>query len=117
MSRTFALTLRDTGAPIGVFDLRRPVPSRLEYGCASGRAFWGQGLMTEALQAVTVWAFAQPAIRRVGAVVDVENRASARVMEKAGLQREGLLQRWLVHPNMGAAPRDCFSYAIVRHAG
>jgi hypothetical protein len=35
-------------------------------------------------------------------------------MEKAGLQREGLLQRWGMHPNMGDAPRDCFSYAKVR---
>jgi ribosomal-protein-alanine N-acetyltransferase len=28
--------------------------------------------------------------------------------------REGLLRRWLVHPNIGGAPRDCFSYARTR---
>ncbi|MBV8911854.1 MAG: GNAT family N-acetyltransferase, partial [Acetobacteraceae bacterium] len=50
----------------------------------------------------------------IGAVCDVENRASARVMEKAGLEREAILRRWLVHPNLGEAPRDCFSYAKVR---
>ena len=35
-------------------------------------------------------------------------------MEKAGLEREGVLRRWGVHPNMGDAPRDCISYAKVR---
>jgi len=48
------------------------------------------------------------------AVCDVENIASARVMEKAGLSREGVLRRWLVHPNLGPEPRDCYGYARVR---
>ncbi len=53
-------------------------------------------------------------IRRIGAVCNAQNLASARVMEKAGLIREGILRRWLRHPNVGAEPRDCFSYALVR---
>jgi hypothetical protein len=28
--------------------------------------------------------------------------------------REGLLRRWLVHPNISDEPRDCYSYARVR---
>ena len=67
--------------------------------------------MTEALVEVVDWALRQPLIWRIGDVVDAENLASARVMEKAGLQREGLLRRWGMHPDMGDAPRDCFSYA------
>ena len=70
--------------------------------------------MTEALAEVVGWALAQPPVFRVGAVCDVENAASARMMEKAGLAREGLLRRWLVHPNIGAEPRDCFSFARTR---
>jgi hypothetical protein len=35
-------------------------------------------------------------------------------MEKAGMLREGILHRWLVHPNLGAEPRDCFCYALAR---
>jgi [ribosomal protein S5]-alanine N-acetyltransferase len=70
--------------------------------------------MTEALTEVVSWALQQPSIFRIGAVCDVENIASARVMEKAGLLREGLLRRWLVHPNVGDDPRDCWSYARVR---
>jgi [ribosomal protein S5]-alanine N-acetyltransferase len=51
---------------------------------------------------------------RIGAVCDVENIGSARVLEKSGFVREGLLRRWLLHPNISDEPRDCFSYACVR---
>jgi RimJ/RimL family protein N-acetyltransferase len=50
-------------------------------------AEWGQGLMTEALAGVAGWAMRQDDIWRIGAVCDAENCASARVMEKAGLER------------------------------
>lgn len=89
-------------------------PARLSYGYVLARPFWGMGMMTEALTEVVDWALRQPSIWRIGGVVDVENSASARVMEKAGLEREGLLRRWGIHPNLGDAPRDCFSYAKVR---
>jgi len=67
--------------------------------------------MTEVLTEVAGWALSQPPVFRIGAVCDVENVGSARVMEKAGLVREGLLRRWLMHPNLSTEPRDCFSYA------
>jgi [ribosomal protein S5]-alanine N-acetyltransferase len=70
--------------------------------------------MTETLALVAAWAMRQDGIWRIGAVCDVENRASARVMEKAGLEREGILRRWIIHPNVSSEPRDCFSYAMVR---
>ena len=34
--------------------------------------------------------------------------------EKSGFVREGLLRRWLLHPNISDQPRDCYSYARVR---
>jgi RimJ/RimL family protein N-acetyltransferase len=70
--------------------------------------------MTEALTEIVQWALAQPAIFRIGSVCDVDNIGSARVMEKAGLVREGVLRQWLIHPNISKEPRDCFSYARVR---
>ena len=51
---------------------------------------------------------------RVYAYCDVENLASARVMEKAGMSFEGVLRRWGVHPNRSSEPRDCRCYAAVR---
>ena len=60
------------------------------------------------------WFLAQPEIFRIGSVCDVENPASARVMEKAGMQREGILRRWIIHPQMSDQPRDCYCYSIVK---
>lgn len=113
-SRTYALTARADGRLLGAFELRRPEPHRLDCGYVLARPWWGRGLMSEALTIVAGWAMGQRDIWRLGAVCDVANLASARVMEKAGLEREGILRRWLVHPNIGPEPRDCYSYARVR---
>jgi len=113
-SRTYALLARAEGHLLGSFALRRPEPHRLDCGYVLARRHWGRGLMTEALTEVAGWAMRQDEIWRIGAVCDVENPASARVMEKAGLAREGILRRWLVHPNISPEPRDCFSYALTR---
>jgi hypothetical protein len=95
-----------------------PAAARLSANCDVGyltaRPWWGQGLMTEVLTEVVDWAMGQPSVFRIGAFCDVDNVASARVMEKSGLVREGLLRRWLMHPNISDEPRDCFSYARVR---
>ena len=79
-----------------------------------GRQFWGAGYGTEAASLVVDWAIAQPSIYRVWAVCDVENLPSARVLEKTGMKREGVLKRWLYHPNFDKRPRDCYVYSIVK---
>ena len=48
------------------------------------------------------------------ATCDAENNASARAMEKAGLTREGMLRRYIVHPNVSSEPRDSYMYAVTR---
>jgi [ribosomal protein S5]-alanine N-acetyltransferase len=113
-SCTYVLIGRADRRLLGAFDLRRPEPHRLGFGYALARAHWGRGLMTESLVAVVDWGMRQDEIWRIGDICDVENLASARVMQKAGLDREGVLRRWIVHPNVGSEPRDCFSYARVR---
>lgn len=113
-SRSYALIAREDSQLLGNFALRRLDPHRFDCGYVLARHYWGRGLMTEALSEVARWAMRQGDIWRIGAVCDVENRASARVMEKAGLAREGILRRWLVHPNISGEPRDCFSYALTR---
>jgi RimJ/RimL family protein N-acetyltransferase len=72
--------------------------------------------MPEAIGAVTQWAFNNPLVSRVWAVCDLENRASARALEKSGFTKEGVLGDYSVHPNISAQPRDCYSYAMTRAA-
>jgi ribosomal-protein-alanine N-acetyltransferase len=86
---------------------------RVELGYVLGRPFWGEGYMTEAAGTVAKWALEQEGIFRVWAVSDVENLASARVLEKIGMEKEGVLRRWSIHPNISQEPRDCACYAIV----
>jgi len=88
--------------------------SKVMFGYVLARPHWGQGLAAEALRFLVEWAMAEPAVRRAWAYCAVENTASARVMEKAGLQREGVLQRWQAFPNLGPEPRDCVFYAKVK---
>jgi ribosomal-protein-alanine N-acetyltransferase len=107
------ITERSDDQPIGMIELRLS-GHRAELGDVMAQAWWGRGLMTEAARAVVEWALAQPSIFRVGAVTDVDNHASARVLEKTGMQREGLLRRGLVHPGLGPEPRDCWSFGRVR---
>jgi RimJ/RimL family protein N-acetyltransferase len=87
---------------------------KLEVGYALARPYWGNGYMTEAVTALIGWALKQGDVYRVWAVCDVENAASARVMEKAGMRREGILRRWSVHPGCGDEPRDSYCYAITK---
>lgn len=85
-------------------------------GYVLGRRHWNQGYMTEALRAVIDWCFTLPRIHRVWAVCDVDNVGSRRVMEKAGMEREGVLRRWSLHPNVSSVPRDCFVYSRIQDA-
>ena len=111
---TWALTLAGDDRLIGMIGLR-PHGFKSDLGYVLARPYWGQGLMTEAGRAIVQLAFSDPGIHRVWAVCDVDNRASSRVLEKLGLTREGVLRRWILHPNVSDEPRDCFCYARVRY--
>jgi ribosomal-protein-alanine N-acetyltransferase len=64
-----------------------------EIGYWLGEAFWGRGIMTEALRAVTELAFRDHRMTRLYAAVFEWNPASMRVLEKVGYVREGVLRR------------------------
>ncbi len=87
-----------------------------EIGFLVHRAYWGRGIATTAARAIVGWALSVPGIWRVWASCDIENLASARVLEKAGLEREGTLRRWKMRPNLSTEPRDAFVYSRVRPA-
>lgn len=63
-----------------------------EIGYWLGEAYWGRGIVTEALVLVTEHAFAQAKLLRLFALPFADNVASARVLEKAGYVCEGRLR-------------------------
>lgn len=109
----WAITPPTSDTLLGMIGLRLD-GHRVELGYVLARPSWGQGFATEAARAVVDCALGEPAVFRVWAVCAVENVASARVLEKAGLEREGRLSRWAVFPNLGEEPRDCWCYARAR---
>jgi RimJ/RimL family protein N-acetyltransferase len=109
----FVITLQERDEPFGMIDFHiRNCTVGLGYVIA--RSHQGKGFATEATRAIIQWAFEQPRIYRVNASTDVENIASQRVMEKAGMLREGLLRKYIVHPNISDIPRDSYIYAITK---
>lgn len=82
-------------------------------GYVLGRSFWGQGYMTEVVQHVVRWGLDQPHLYRVWAVCDTDNHASRRVLEKAGMQCEGILRRW-IRPYASPEPQDTYCYAVTK---
>jgi [ribosomal protein S5]-alanine N-acetyltransferase len=112
---TWALTLVGDDRLIGMIAVR-PHAFKPDLGYALAKPYWGNGFMTEAGRAIVRVAFANPAVHRVWAVCDVDNRGSARVLEKLGMTREGVLHRWTIHPNVSDEPRDSYCYARVRAA-
>jgi [ribosomal protein S5]-alanine N-acetyltransferase len=103
---------RDPEELVGAIAARADQGMNLGYLLA--RPFWGQGFMNEALDAIVEWAFSVPSSFRVWAVCDLENDASARLLERRGFLREGVLKKWSLHPNVSDTPRDCYCYVKTR---
>jgi ribosomal-protein-alanine N-acetyltransferase len=110
---SFAIILKDSRSLVGMIAMH-PDSFKVEIGYVLARAYWGKGYVTEAARVVTNWLLQQPGIYRVFATCDVENLASARVMEKVGMVREGILRRNTIRQNIGKEPRDSCIYAIVK---
>lgn len=85
----------------------------INLGYLLARDAWGHGYMAEAVDAVASWFLSRATVERVWATCDVENAASARVLEKAGFEFEGILRRWEVHPNLGQGRRDALCYSRI----
>lgn len=63
-----------------------------EVGYSLGYDYWNQGYATEGLRRVIEYGFAELGLHRIEAQHDIRNPASGRVMEKAGMAREGTLR-------------------------
>lgn len=94
-----AVTLPPSDRVIGRLTLKVNIaPIReWEIGWTFHPRLWGKGYASEGARAVLGYAFNTLNAHRVVAFCHVENKASYRVMEKIGMQREGLLREtcWL----------------------
>jgi len=84
---------------------------RAEIGYWLARPYWGQGIMTAAVQTLCDYGFEQLHLVRIVAHVFRLNRASARVLEKCGFQCEGLLRKHFAKEDTFI---DVFVYGRIR---
>jgi ribosomal-protein-alanine N-acetyltransferase len=92
--RNFAIEV--DGAAIGGIGLRLQEDVErvsAELGYWVGEPYWGRGIATAAVQAMTAYGFERYGLSRIYAVVFDWNPASARVLEKAGYSLEGRMRR------------------------
>jgi len=82
-----------------------------EIGFCIGRAFWGQGIMTEAMKAVMQFLFDEVGVQRIEAGHDPNNPASGAVQRKCGLTYEGTFRR-RIRSNQGIT--DVAWYGILK---
>jgi RimJ/RimL family protein N-acetyltransferase len=90
----FGVVLRDEDRLVGTVVLRNAARGQdSQLGWDVNREYWNRGIATEAARRVLVFAFDEIGVRTIQADSFAGNRASIRVMEKIGMQREtgGLL--------------------------
>ncbi|MBI5304071.1 MAG: GNAT family N-acetyltransferase [Chloroflexi bacterium] len=88
------LAIERDGRLIGNVGVRaiNPATREAEIGYELDPNFWGNGYATEAARALLEFGFRELELHRVSSWCIAENRASARVLEKLGLQCEGRLR-------------------------
>jgi ribosomal-protein-alanine N-acetyltransferase len=69
----------------------------MELAYALAEEHWGKGIVAEASQAVMDYCIKEFSLKRIQARCKVENKASARVMEKVGMTYEGTLRSAIFH--------------------
>lgn len=108
---TFAIAVNGAAAGAIGFVLRSDVERvSAEVGYWLGEAFWGRGIATDALVAITRHAIDAHGLTRLYAVPFAWNGASCRVLEKAGYVLEARLRRSAIKDGVIA---DQMQYAFI----
>ena len=89
----YSLAVTESGSePFGSVGIYRSGTSAAEIGFVISPERWGSGFATEAAEAVLHLGFAELGLHRVWATCRPHNLASARVLERIGMEREGRLR-------------------------
>ncbi len=85
---------------IGAFFKEDVYRKSAEIGYYLGEAYWGKGIMTEAVKVLTAYVFANYDINRIYAEPFARNIGSRRTLEKAGFILEGVLKQSVIKNNI-----------------
>ncbi|MQM19338.1 hypothetical protein Taro_052340 [Colocasia esculenta] len=103
------------GKPVGFIAVRPRSGVRrcgAEISGSLSRKYWGRGIPTVVLRMATAAVFHDwPRLERLDALVVVENRASSRVLEKAGFTMEGVHEKYAI---IGGRLQNVARYSLLR---
>ena len=85
---------------------------KAEVGYCLRRDMWGKGIATEVAASLIRFGFEELGLHRIRALCDTMNHGSYRVMEKNGMQREGVLRD---EKRIRGEWRDSYIYSILEH--
>ena len=96
---------------IGIVTKEDIYRKNVEIGYFLSEEYWGKGIMTKAVKAVTSYAFAKFDIVRVYAEPFSDNPASRRVLEKAGFICEAIFKKNVIK---NGVVKDSCIYSVLR---
>jgi len=91
----WGITLRDDDKFIGsagFYKWIQPERYQAEMGYDLDPAFWGKGIMTEALSAIIQYGFDQMGLHRIEVLISHQNKRSQKLIRRLGFKREGVLR-------------------------
>lgn len=110
-SAPFVIADAATDAPLGLLNVQFGEDQEVaELAVSVFPRARGRGVGSRALRLSAIWALRELGLQRVFAETAVENVASARAIEKAGFQREGLLR---AHCKTHGRRHDCIIFSLV----
>jgi len=110
----WAICLKESGRVIGAIGIgshNKGGKGIVTIGYLLNSKFHGVGYMTEALMGMFGWIKERQIAWRIEAYHDIENVASGRVMQKAGMTREGVKRKGTFNNGNGRA--DAVMYSIL----
>tara|TARA_R100000306_G_C4353275_1_gene131296 strand:- start:62 stop:604 length:543 start_codon:yes stop_codon:yes gene_type:complete len=107
----FAIRLKENNELIGGIDLGiNKQFNKAELGYWLDEKYWNKGVTTEAVKSIINFGFNDLNLKRIFATHFDTNPSSGKVMEKAGMKKEGLLK---CHTYKAGVYQDHFLYAII----
>lgn len=108
---TYTIRLKSSSRLIGSIGVLHD-DGKVQFGYIISPTQWRQGFATEACRAVLDQLKQHSTLYRVWTLVDTENIASIRVLQKCGLIEEARLPKWFRFINQGNEPRDCIFFRL-----
>jgi ribosomal-protein-alanine N-acetyltransferase len=108
---SFSVRLKDNHRLIGSFGILHD-EGKIQFGYVFSPTQWGKGYATEVCRKMMSMVKHQEVVYRIFTFVDVENKASIKVLLKSGLVEEALLTKWFRFVNQSNEPKDCILFRL-----